>query len=81
MIKGQKIIETQLVGLMITPILPSTRQVFQLQVYSGLTQKFFTFWLDMGQELRLLMRANKMTKLSKTVYEFHTYDEKSKQYI
>jgi len=66
---------------MLTPLLPGTRQVFQLQVVSSLTEKSYLLLLDMGQELRLLMRAVKLVTLNRTSFEFYTFDPQFRQYL
>lgn len=65
---------------MFEPLLPGTVQIFEVHVYSSLTEKSFELWMDSLPTMRLIMRAEKIVRPNRTTYEITTYLEHCKQF-
>ena len=66
---------------MLLPILTGTKQEFEVQVYSTISAKEYLMWLDIGKDMILLMKANKMININRTEFEITTFDDEKKKYM
>lgn len=71
----------EILNAVFSPILPGTKQVFEVHVYSSLSEKEYYFWLNMSAEMRLMMKARKSTKLHKSEFEILTLHSSTEQFI
>lgn len=58
---------------MFQPLLHGTVQIFEVHVYSSLTEKRFELWMDNLPKMRLIMQATKSVRPNRTTYEVSTY--------
>jgi hypothetical protein len=53
---------------MFAPLLPDTRLMFSIQVFSSFIEKTYLLRVDMNTEHRLLMKATKSIKLNRSEF-------------